>query len=279
MPINPAFKSFSQELYISHSQIFKYCQCSLSYRFQYVEHRQQERISIALPFGTAIHSAIALYYLTLKNKGSVEPLETLCERFETCLELDLENTDVPMIFKKDLPDHKGAVEMGRGLLKVFHENIAQTVQTAQEIVGVELPLSATLYTDDGEPTDFKLAGILDLVLRDVKGEILVVDNKTAARPMAQSAAEQDNQMTAYSYLLATNKFVFPTSAVKCRFDVLRKLKKPKLEHVTTTRTAEQRKRFAKLANSVLAGIDAGIFIPQPSWMCSDCAFSDACKAW
>ena len=71
----------------------------------------------------------------------------------------------------------------------------------------------------------------------------------------------------------------PTAPVKCRFDVLRKLKKPKLEQVSTTRTAQDRKRFAKIANAVLAGINAGIYMPQPSWMCSDCSYSDVCKAW
>ena len=149
--------------------------------------------------------------MSLKNHGRTEPLEALCERFETCLELDLENSEVPVIFKKDLPDHKGAVEMGNAMLKVFHESIAQIVQNVQEIVAVELPLSATLYTDDGQPTEFKLSGILDLVIRDKNGEILVVDNKTAAKPMAQTTADDNNQMTAYAYLLAANKYVFPTA--------------------------------------------------------------------
>ena len=267
----------NNELHISHSQIFTYLNCSLKYRFQYVENKPPERISIALPFGSAIHAAIEMYYRSLKKNGRVEPLKALCERFQTCLELDLEHTDVPVLFKKDLPDHKGAVEMGNAILKVFHESIPQTVQ---EIIDVELPLTATLFTDDGQPTDFKLVGILDVVFRDEKGEILVVDNKTASKPMAQSTADDNGQMTAYSYLLAANKYVFPTSPVKCRFDVLRKLKTtPKLEHVHTIRTAADRRRFAKIANAVLAAIDAGIFMPQPSWMCADCAYSDACKAW
>jgi putative RecB family exonuclease len=86
-------------------------------------------------------------------------------------------------------------------------------------------------------------------------------------------------MTAYSYLLASNKYVFPTAPVKCRFDLLRKLQTPKLEHVYTSRTAPDRKRFAKISNAVLAAIDAKIHMPQPSWMCSDCAYSEACKGW
>ncbi|ABW66092.1 PD-(D/E)XK nuclease family protein [Desulfosudis oleivorans] len=279
MSRNLALQDFNQEIHISHNQIFTYCNCSLKYRFQYVEHRKPERVNIALPFGSAIHAAIEMYYRTLKNHGHEESVTAICERFQTCLELDLDNTDVPVIFKKDLPDRKAAVEMGHAMLRAFHENTVQTAQTAQQIVAVELPLTSTLYTEEGHATEYKLAGILDLVLRDESGEIVVVDNKTAARPMAQGTANHDNQMTAYATLLASNRYVLPKAKVKCRFDILRKLKKPKLEQVNTTRNAEQRKRFAKIANAVLAGIDAGIFLPQPSWMCGDCAYSNACREW
>ena len=174
----------------------------------------------------------------MKNKGHIEPLAALHDRFQTCLELDIENTSVPIIYEKDTPDKDAAIDMGKKMLSVLHENIAQTVQSLHEIVAVELPLAATLYTDEGEPTDFKLAGILDLVLRDENGEILVVDNKTAARPMAQSTADENLQMSAYAYLLAANKYVFPRVPVNCRFNILRKLKTPKLEHVHTVRIAE-----------------------------------------
>jgi putative RecB family exonuclease len=91
--------------------------------------------------------------------------------------------------------------------------------------------------------------------------------------------DDDLQFSAYSYLLASNRFTFPTATIKCRMDVLRKLKTPKLEHYHTTRTADQRKRFAKIANAVLAGIDNRIFIPNKSWLCSDCQFIGACNAW
>ena len=170
-----ALQAFNQELHISHNQIFTYLNCSLKYRFQYVEGLLPERISIALFFGSAVHAAIEMYYRSLKNKGRVEPLKALCDRFQTCLELDIENTSVPIIYKKDTPDRKAAMEMGNKMLSVFHD-AAQTIQSVHEIVDVELPLTATLYTDDGQKTDFKLAGILDLVLRDRNGEILVVDN-------------------------------------------------------------------------------------------------------
>jgi putative RecB family exonuclease len=224
-----ASQSFNQDLHISNNQIFTYLNCSLKYRFHYVEKRPPERVSIALPFGAAIHAAIEIYYRSIQNNNRIESVEALWERFETCLKLDLEDKDVPVIYKKDLPDQETAVVMGKALLQTFHEN--KQVPSAQEIVAVEHPLKATLFTEDGKPTDFKLVGVVDLILRDKSGEIVVVDNKTASKPMAQKTADDDNQMTAYAYLLAANKFVFPTAPVKCRFDLLRKLKTPKLEHV------------------------------------------------
>ncbi len=271
-----ALQEFKSELHISHSQIFSYLNCSLRYFFQYVENRPLERINIALPFGSAIHSAIEMYYRSLKNKSCSETLEAINERFEDCLSLDLDHTDVPVIYKKDMPDRGSAIAMGKAMLEAFYETVDLS---GLEIVDVELALSARLYSDERQETDFKLIGVIDLVLRDEAGEIIVVDNKTASKPMAQSTADDDNQMTAYSYLLASNKYVFPTAPVKCRFDLLRKLQTPKIEHVHTSRAATDRKRFAKISNAVLAGIDAQIFMPMPSWMCSDCAHSKACQAW
>jgi putative RecB family exonuclease len=271
-----ALQEFKSELHISHSQIFTYLNCSLKYYYQYVKHRPSERISIALPFGSAIHSAIEMYYRSLKNRNQLEPLKAIWERFEDCLDIDLSCTDIPVIYKKDLPDRSGAVAMGKAMLEAFYETIDLS---GLEIVDVEMPLSATLYTDNGQPTDFKLLGVIDLLLMDENRELIVVDNKTAAKPMAQSTADDDNQMTAYSYLLASNKYVFPTAPVKCRFDLLRKLKKPKVENVYTSRTAADRKRFARISNAVLAGIDAQIFMPMKSWMCGDCSHSRSCQAW
>ena len=272
-----ALNSFSQDLYVSHNQIFTYLNCSLKYKFHYVEKRKPERISITLPFGKAIHSAEELFYRSMKNGRNKEPLNALLEKFDEvlCKGLD-KNAGIPIIWKKTTPDKAGAIEMGKSMLSAFYETIDLS---GYAVVDVELPLTARLYTDDGMPTEFMLVGIIDLLLMDEHSEAVVVDNKTAAQPMSHSSADENLQMSAYAYLLASNKYVFPTSPVKCRFDVLRKLKTPKLEIVQTVRTAHDRKRFARIATAVLDGIDKNVYLPQPNWMCSDCSYSDACKAW
>ena len=179
--------------------------------------------------------------------------------FADSLSADLEKRDVPILYKKETPDRDAAIEMGKGLLKAFYEGIDLT---GFEVVDVELPLTARLYTEDGQPTDLMVNGILDLVLKDAIGNIFAVDNKTAKNPYAQETVDEDLQLTSYAYLLASNRYVLPTADVYCRFDVMRKLKKPKFEQHYTIRTAANRRRFAKIANAVLAGIDARVFVPE-----------------
>jgi putative RecB family exonuclease len=276
MTKNEALQNLKNELHVSHSQIFTYLNCSLKYRFMYVEARPQERVSIALPFGSAIHASLERYYRTMKEKGVKEPLSVLLNLFEHHINLELDQTVIPIVFKKETPDRDAVIDMGNAMLEAFHETVDLT---GFEILEIERPLSARLYTDGGQPTDLKLIGVLDLVLKDEAGRIIAVDNKTAAKSYAQATVDDDNQLTCYAYLLAANRYVFPTAEVHCRLDVLRKLKTPKLEQYHTIRTADQRRRFAKLASAVLAGIENKLFIPQPSWMCADCAYAAACRAW
>ncbi len=277
MPRNQALTSFSQDLYISHNQIFIYLNCSLNYRYRYVEKRKPERISIALPFGKAMHAAEEFFYRSIQTNRNKVSLNELLEKFEASLIQGLEKIDdTPVVWKKNMPDQAGAIAMGRAMLTAFYDTIDLS---SHAVVEVEMPLSARLYTDDGFPTEFMLVGIIDLLLMNENNEAVVVDNKTAVQPMAQADADGNMQMSSYAYLLASNKYVLPISPVRCRFDVLRKLKTPKFEQVHTIRTAQDRKRFAKIASAVLKGIDAGIYMPQPSWMCSDCSYADACKSW
>jgi len=263
------------ELHISYSQVFMYLGCSLKYKFLYVESKPSERISINLPFGKAIHKCQERYYRALMVT-KLESLKILQELFEDHISTALDNIKVPIIYKKVTPDRSGAIAMGKSMLKVFYESVNID---GMKIVDVELALKARLYQDNGEATDMVLIGIIDLVLINQNNELIAVDNKTAAKTYAQSTVDEDLQLSSYAYLLAANRFTFPTAPIKARFDVLRKLKNPKLEHYETVRTAHDRKRFAKITTAVLSGIENKIFIPSRSWLCSDCQFINACGAW
>ena len=274
--MKPNLKEYREELHISHSQIFTYLSCSLKYQFQYVEQRPQERISLALPFGKAIHAGMERYYRSIMVRGVPAELGVISDLFEESLIMGLENTTVPIIFKQEAEDAKSAVALGKSMLKAFHESVDLN---GWEVAAVELPLAAPLYTPEGEMLDIQLIGAIDLLLRSFEGHYLVVDNKTSKQKKTKEAVDDDHQMTAYSYLLATNGYIFPQAEVACRFDVLRKLKTPTLEYYHTSRTAEDRKRFARIASAVLTGIESRLFIPCKGWLCSDCQYQDACNSW
>jgi len=276
MARNQALRVFKDELHISHSQIFTYTACSLKYRFMYVESRRPERISIALPFGGAIHAGIERFYRSLKDTNQRESLDVLEDVFVKNLRQEVDHTDVPVIYKKEAPDKDAVIQMGRGLLKAFYDSVDLA---GMKIVAVELPLSARMYTPNGEATEMKLVGILDLLLENEDRELLVVDHKTSARKKSQSTVDDELQMTAYSYLLAASGYAYPSDETNCRMDVLRKLKTPKMEYYHTVRTRADRKRFAKVVSAVLSGIENRVFFPNKSWLCSDCQYSKACEAW
>jgi len=269
-------QQIQDELYVSYSQLFTYSTCSLKYKYQYVEQRQPERISANLPFGKAIHAALELYYRDMMQTGLPPQVEHMLGVFCVSLLKQIDESEIPIIYKKELPDVESMLTMGEAMIMEFYKEVNLD---GFEIVGVEVPLSAPLYNADREQLDIKLFGVIDLLLKDNSGNFLCVDNKTSKQKKSQSAVDEDLQLTAYSYLLAANGYTFPRAQIQCRFDVLRKLKSPSFEHYKTTRSAEDRKRFAKLTASVLKGIENRIFYPTSSWLCADCQFRDACKDW
>jgi len=271
-----ALQQIQEELYLSYSQIFTYLNCSLKYHFQYLEQRPIERLSSALPFGKMIHSVLETYYRGIKDTGEPPVLEKLTTLFEEGLIQQITNSSVPVIYKKEAPGLSSLIDMGCALIEAFYNNVDLT---GYEVVHIELPLSAPLYDEHGQPLDIKIFGILDLILKDSTGNLIVVDNKTSKQKKSKTAVDEDLQLTTYSYLLAASGYAFPQAKVQCRMDVLRKLKNPIMEYYSTSRNAEDRKFFAKLASQVLKGIENRVFMPSSGWLCSDCQYKEACKSW
>jgi putative RecB family exonuclease len=264
-----------EQLHISHSQISCYLNCPLKYMFRYVQGRPPERISAALPFGTAIHAGIELYYLSHMSQREIAKPSVVEERFADSFSEALSRADAPVIYKKD-ETMESLLDMGKAMIKTFCRSISLE---NTEVIGVETPLTGRLYTDDGKPTDFAVIGVVDALIRDEEGIVIAIDHKTAARAKQQKDVDFDLQLSAYSYLLASNKIVGKADDLQCRLNVIRKLKRPKLEIHNTVRTSTHRRTFAKIACQVLHGIENQVFYPVRSWMCTDCAYTNVCLEW
>jgi hypothetical protein len=121
--------------------------------------------------------------------------------------------------------------------------------------------------------------VVDLLLRDGLGRLIALDHKTARNPIDPDSAERDLQLSAYALLLRQNGELAAGEPLACGFQVLRKLKTPRLERVMSRRDAASDRRLARLAAEVWAAIGAQLFYPCHGWACADCPYEQACRLW
>ena len=106
-----------------------------------------------------------------------------------------------------------------------------------------------------------------------------MDHKTAKAAYTQDAIDQDLQLSAYALLLQDNDYLAPGQNLLCAFNVLRKLKTPKIERHLSLRTPYDVRRFLQVSQMVLQAIDTRIYLPNAGWACADCPFQSACRKW
>lgn len=246
-----------QGLHLSYSQVTTYLNCSLRYFFQYVRGLEPEHVPSSLLLGSAIHAALARYYETSLETEKASDPEAILETFRDHLCTGISQAKSPVLYKVDAPDAEALIRQGEGLLQAFLESPAFA---DLEVVGVELPLAARLLEEDGTPSDFDLVGAIDLLLRDDLGNLLAVDHKSARNGFTQQGVDADLQFSAYELLLRGNGFLAEGKSLACGFNVLRKLKTPKVEIYKTMRTKAHGERFAKLCPR-RAGRDRGADLP------------------
>ncbi len=66
---------------ISKSQIQTYLICQRKFWFQYVVSAMPEFMPVSLPFGRALHAAVALFYRSLEETGTKLSLESTTGEF------------------------------------------------------------------------------------------------------------------------------------------------------------------------------------------------------
>jgi putative RecB family exonuclease len=268
-----ALNSIRNGLHVSYSQINTYLLCPLKYRFAYVEGREPERVSAALPFGASLHRALALFFREITTKQAKPPLEAIQEAFRALWNAAV-NEGTTLVFKeKETAD--GLKDMGAKMLGVVYNAVNPDI----EVLAVEEPLHAELTTESGNVLEPRLVGVVDLILREPDGSYTVVDHKTAARRYSDNRVENDLQMAAYGYVIERGGFLPEGARVGYRYDVLLKTKQPERVEYPAILDGSDIRRFGKVARTVLAGINADVFYPNPGWTCGDCGFLGACRNW
>ena len=164
---------------ISHSQFTSYNECNLKWKLRYIDQLSLSSGNIYTLFGSAMHTVIQEYLVTMYNKSIVEAekldLETRLKE-EMIKEFNdiKEKCNVLPCEQKDMAEfYQDGVE----IIKHFHKHRNKYfMKKNYELIGVEVPI----FMDIQEGVQLK--SFLDVVIRNkISGRITIIDLKTATR--------------------------------------------------------------------------------------------------
>lgn len=142
----------------------------------------------------------------------------------------------------------------RDYVKVYSEQYTPEYTAVEEFFRIPIihPIKKTRMP-------ILLSGKIDLI-RDE----WVIDHKTASRPWPQGKEDDDVQGTIYSYAY---RVMFKKQEKGIRFNVLQKLKKPKLDIRDTFRTAADMVQLYDYIEETIAKIHALNEVPEHDYRC------------
>lgn len=248
-------------LHVSVSQVKTFMRCPRLYQYRYVLGAEREHVSSNLVFGSAVHAALAAYYVALLNGGDIVT-EELVQLFVD--EWDGEVASLPNLLLPDGIDAGQLKDQGIALVRVFLDD----VPSVEEVLGVEQPFALDI-TDPttGEVLEEQLVGALDaVVVQD--GKRTVLEHKTAARRWSDDQVRWDLQAGVY---LAV------TDADLLRFQILVKNRTPVMQVADTFRTEASKAEALETTCRVLDAIRAGAFWPSRGWQCRSCEYASRCQ--
>jgi putative RecB family exonuclease len=250
-----------KEPHLSYSQIVTYLNCSLKYKFNYIDHLPPDFIPLSLVFGSAIHASLAQFYQGVLE--SERPDATQIQEFFTQTWNAAQSDKIN--FGKTTPE--AVLDQGKAMLACFCESVKP-----ETVVAIEQPFKLDIQ---GTPP---LIGAMDLIEMDEDCETIIVDHKTSASKYSEQDVKKDLQMSLYS--LAALNIGFGHNGLRLRFDVLIKTKTPQFQQCRTRREDKDHLRAIKIVQEVWKAISAGIFIANDeNGFCSGCQYQSYCADW
>ena len=248
--------------YLSNSQINLYSQCSLKYKFQYVDLLPKPFKPSGLAFGSAIHSTLSwLHREAMTNGVSIEKLYKIFDA-----DWYSQKSETEIRYKNG--------EEGMRLEVMAKEMLAQYCQLPPgRAKGIDVPFSVPLIDPrNGKSPAIDLEGVIDLI---EEGDI-ITEFKTSAQMMDSKDADESLQLTIYSYAYE-RLYQRPPRLLKV-IDFV-KSKKPKLIVLETKRDTASYKRLYGVAAQVQKGVNLKIFFPRTGFWCKDCEYAEKCQVW
>jgi len=269
MSANPALAVLRQEAHVSVSSVGCYLRCPEQYFHRYIARTPPSHKSSALAFGSAIHTALALFYTQLMHSRPEPSPEELAAHFSDAWTREL-GSPLPVLFDKaDSAD--SLRDKGVALVNLFHAEAPRP----HRVIGVEEPFSIEVYDPTtGEVFDERLVGAVDAIAQDDLGQYHLLEHKTGAR---KRSFDHDLQGAVYTYVAPR---IGLGDNVSVTYQLLTKTKTPALHVEAVSFTDADRHDAQRTIAGVLTAVRAGAFYPrrEQAWVCQGCPYAHACVA-
>jgi len=267
--VNSALAVLRAEKHISISAITAYLLCPMAFAHRYIYKTPPSHRAMPLAFGTAVHTALALFYSRLMETRPEPTPEELAASFSDTWTRELAGNVPVLMDNKNTPD--SLRDKGVALVNVFHEQVSRPY----EVIGVEEAFSIEIVDPQtGTPFAERLVGVFDAVVQDEDGSCRILEHKTAARRWGRTRLDNDLQVTAYTQ--AAPMVGLQNAAVTLQ--ILLKTKQPALEVYYPTRTASDHQDLLQVISGVLSAVAVKAFYPIRDWPCQSCPFAGPCVA-
>lgn len=178
----------SVRVYLSHSRSESYMSCPFNYYLEYEEGWVSNEEACALGFGSAIHTACAAYLISSITKVACDPVAVFVSEWNKFCRSKV--VDYGKQWTKEKLD-----ETGIALIKAF---VAWWPTSGFTVLCcskgnpiVERKFRIML------PGNIQYTAIVDLIARDAKGRVLVLDIKTPAQLSMEGFARLSDQLLGY----------------------------------------------------------------------------------
>jgi len=251
--------------YVSPSRLSLWLKCPLAFKRRYID-GWKTIPSPALFVGKVTHAVLAHVYRLRKAEQVCSP-DALPQIVADGWKFAMEND--PPYFEDTASEEKSRFQ----ILDLATAYLTSTPIQKETPIAVENRYEVPLVDPlTGEDFGIPIVGIVDLVLQEDCGGV-IVDFKTASTS-SMSALQHELQLTAYAYCFreATEQ-----NELRCEVRQLVKTKTPKVNvHRFPTRSDEHFSRFFGLIREYLDALDRGVYNYRPGWSCSMCEHHGMC---